>query len=149
NWTSTYDALFTISTDTFFNDGDERISFSTVITALADLTSLQFLRSLDPDPDVETYGIYHTQNGRGNGTQGLSEQDWVHSVGQQTGLTIGLYTDSSIAHNTGISSGWDLDPAFYLAGNNDGHGDYTIGLAFRSEERRVGKECRTRWSPYH
>jgi len=23
------------------------------------------------------------------------------------------------------------------------------GNAFRSEERRVGKECRSRWSPYH
>ena len=23
------------------------------------------------------------------------------------------------------------------------------GLKFRSEERRVGKECRSRWSPYH
>src|SRR5258706_3352012 len=22
-------------------------------------------------------------------------------------------------------------------------------LAYRSEERRVGKECRSRWSPYH
>ena len=22
-------------------------------------------------------------------------------------------------------------------------------LNFRSEERRVGKECRSRWSPYH
>ena len=22
-------------------------------------------------------------------------------------------------------------------------------LFFRSEERRVGKECRSRWSPYH
>ena len=22
-------------------------------------------------------------------------------------------------------------------------------LSFRSEERRVGKECRSRWSPYH
>ena len=28
---------------------------------------------------------------------------------------------------------------------------YLIGgvAAFRSEERRVGKECRSRWSPYH
>ena len=25
------------------------------------------------------------------------------------------------------------------------HADYTT----RSEERRVGKECRSRWSPYH
>jgi len=23
------------------------------------------------------------------------------------------------------------------------------GVATRSEERRVGKECRSRWSPYH
>ncbi|HAA89219.1 MAG TPA: hypothetical protein DCE07_01320 [Peptococcaceae bacterium] len=23
------------------------------------------------------------------------------------------------------------------------------GEVFRSEERRVGKECRSRWSPYH
>ena len=24
-----------------------------------------------------------------------------------------------------------------------------VGTAERSEERRVGKECRSRWSPYH
>src|SRR5258708_34830592 len=24
-----------------------------------------------------------------------------------------------------------------------------VGLEHRSEERRVGKECRSRWSPYH
>ena len=29
---------------------------------------------------------------------------------------------------------------------NFGHGDYVMT---RSEERRVGKECRSRWSPYH
>ena len=30
--------------------------------------------------------------------------------------------------------------------------DVIVGLearGFRSEERRVGKECRSRWSPYH
>src|SRR2546422_2670800 len=26
---------------------------------------------------------------------------------------------------------------------------YLTGYGFRSEERRVGKECRSRWSPYH
>ena len=30
----------------------------------------------------------------------------------------------------------------------DGEGFKQEG-AFRSEERRVGKECRSRWSPYH
>ena len=27
--------------------------------------------------------------------------------------------------------------------------DQTMAMAQRSEERRVGKECRSRWSPYH
>ena len=29
---------------------------------------------------------------------------------------------------------------------NDGR---TLTIGVRSEERRVGKECRSRWSPYH
>src|SRR3712207_6496460 len=29
----------------------------------------------------------------------------------------------------------------------DGHNEELVGE--RSEERRVGKECRSRWSPYH
>ena len=28
-------------------------------------------------------------------------------------------------------------------------GFYNIEFHVRSEERRVGKECRSRWSPYH
>ena len=32
----------------------------------------------------------------------------------------------------------------------DGNGYIDSGeIIFRSEERRVGKECRSRWSPYH
>ena len=27
--------------------------------------------------------------------------------------------------------------------------DGVVNQTFRSEERRVGKECRSRWSPYH
>ena len=30
-----------------------------------------------------------------------------------------------------------------------GISDYAQDQAERSEERRVGKECRSRWSPYH
>ena len=26
---------------------------------------------------------------------------------------------------------------------------YDVACTSRSEERRVGKECRSRWSPYH
>ena len=31
----------------------------------------------------------------------------------------------------------------------NGKGDYLSKFYTRSEERRVGKECRSRWSPYH
>ena len=30
-----------------------------------------------------------------------------------------------------------------------GVASYMYGRTTRSEERRVGKECRSRWSPYH
>src|ERR1044071_2994818 len=41
------------------------------------------------------------------------------------------------------------DPVKYAS--LDGYADdlVEIGEALRSEERRVGKECRSRWSPYH
>ena len=49
----------------------------------------------------------------------------------------------------------------YLTDHQSGHGEFVKGVwvsvksipgrafYFRSEERRVGKECRSRWSPYH
>ena len=33
--------------------------------------------------------------------------------------------------------------------NEDGAAHYVDSNGSRSEERRVGKECRSRWSPYH
>ena len=42
-----------------------------------------------------------------------------------------------------------------VAGPNKGNAEVAtldgkvVGAANRSEERRVGKECRSRWSPYH
>ena len=30
-----------------------------------------------------------------------------------------------------------------------GAGNNAVNRMIRSEERRVGKECRSRWSPYH
>ena len=38
---------------------------------------------------------------------------------------------------------------FYRILRKDGSFVIDIGGAWRSEERRVGKECRSRWSPYH
>src|SRR5574338_1413829 len=42
---------------------------------------------------------------------------------------------------------WQPTPVF-LPGESQGQGSL-VGCRLRSEERRVGKECRSRWSPYH
>ena len=39
--------------------------------------------------------------------------------------------------------------ATWAAGEWDRESAWTLRLEPRSEERRVGKECRSRWSPYH
>ena len=44
-------------------------------------------------------------------------------------------------------------PAGVALIDSPGHGERRLGDSseeeYRSEERRVGKECRSRWSPYH
>ena len=37
----------------------------------------------------------------------------------------------------------------YTKRGDKGETDLLGGCSTRSEERRVGKECRSRWSPYH
>ena len=46
------------------------------------------------------------------------------------------------------SLGTGLSGLFLLIGGLLG-ASALLGLYERSEERRVGKECRSRWSPYH
>src|SRR3712207_9267250 len=38
---------------------------------------------------------------------------------------------------------------YALFAGTEGEKGAAVQLARRSEERRVGKECRSRWSPYH
>jgi len=42
-----------------------------------------------------------------------------------------------------------LAAIYFAAGTLTRNAKVVYGLAARSEERRVGKECRSRWSPYH
>ena len=37
----------------------------------------------------------------------------------------------------------------YSDDSSESDSDYDGEYMVRSEERRVGKECRSRWSPYH
>ena len=60
-----------------------------------------------------------------------------------------LYSDHEIFLRELISNSVDATQKLKaLASMGDVKGD--LGdLTIRSEERRVGKECRSRWSPYH
>src|SRR5262245_41645007 len=53
----------------------------------------------------------------------------------------------------GPPSDWHVGPRRQYVITLSGRAELTVGggkkVAVRSEERRVGKECRSRWSPYH
>jgi hypothetical protein len=136
-WTGSYSSYFDIVIDTYFNNSDEFIMFSTTITATDDITNLMYLRTLDPDQDFNNYGNYDTNNDRGYGS--VPAEDWVYASGPSTDWTIGLFSDSAYTHNTGISNAWSTDPNDYLAGNDDGDGDYTIGIAFLLGDLNAGE----------
>src|SRR5256885_6521972 len=74
------------------------------------------------------------------------------------GYTLGLVADSQIAINPHLYSKMsfdtlrDLTPVSSVASNQfvlAVNASLPVGSFPRSEERRVGKECRSRWSPYH
>ena len=44
---------------------------------------------------------------------------------------------------------WEKFPDYAVFRRQDNAKWYAVILTVRSEERRVGKECRSRWSPYH
>ena len=48
-----------------------------------------------------------------------------------------------------VVDGMPIDNTNFGSANKDGGYDLGDGISSRSEERRVGKECRSRWSPYH
>ena len=57
-------------------------------------------------------------------------------------LSLGFFTACDMVSGEGEGA----DNAVYM-GNTNSSG--VISMVVRSEERRVGKECRSRWSPYH
>ena len=80
----------------------------------------------------------------------LTPTDAVSSVNSQTGVVVLGYADvgaepadATILKDADIGVNVQAYDATILV-------DADIGVSVqRSEERRVGKECRSRWSPYH
>jgi len=50
---------------------------------------------------------------------------------------------------TTLATDWDTDHSLALPAERTAWLMQKLGFKGRSEERRVGKECRSRWSPYH
>ena len=62
------------------------------------------------------------------------------------GLRLGMLSEGFDGSGLDVSD--TSDPAFPTSDVTGSGFDLDFGL-YRSEERRVGKECRSRWSPYH
>jgi hypothetical protein len=122
----------TYSLTTF--SGQSVIAITSVLTNItsADLTGVDFLRTLDPDPDVNAFGSYYTENA-------VLSNDQSCGTGISSGQTICIFSYDNISHRAGVSSSWTTDPAAYLAGLNDGNGDYAIGLAFALGDMTAGQ----------
>jgi autotransporter-associated beta strand protein len=125
SWSGTVDGVLTIEHVYGLNDDGRQLDITTTITALTDIEDVEFARWIDPDS-----GGAMSVNSRGNTTLGLPAGDWVNSVSESNGATLGLYSNSSVTHNTAISDVWSIDPADYLAGSGDTVGDHTIGIGF-------------------
>src|SRR3712207_9162554 len=64
------------------------------------------------------------------------------------GVPIGLGVDGSASNERGDLF-LEVKQALLVARARGGPAALGVRDALRSEERRVGKECRSRWSPYH
>ncbi len=131
-WTGTISGVLTVEHLYEFNDDQKNVSITTTLTALTDLTDVEFARWIDPDS-----GGASSINNRGNTAVGLDAEDWINSVSETNGATLGLYSDSAVAHNTGFTYSWSNDPADYIAGGFNGNGTTTqhtgddmIGIGF-------------------
>jgi len=137
SWTGKYSSggtdYFTITNEYYYDDDDQNITIKTTITALTDLTGVQFLRVIDPDPASTT----STLNARGNSS--LSASDLVSASKSANYLVIGLYSDSSTTHNTGVTRPWSTTISDYLSGTFYGDGDAAIGIAFDIDSLTSGE----------
>ena len=88
---------------------------------------------------------YHDENGTLTGF----EVDMANAIGEKMGYDVQF-----------VETEWDSITAALDAGNFDvvmnqvtitdeRKEKFDFSTPYRSEERRVGKECRSRWSPYH
>ena len=81
----------------------------------------------------------------------LSSKD-IESIHLDDEEIIQAIEESLAAQGEGKTS---IEPRVHINPNSEYNGHFNVLRGYikpkrsRSEERRVGKECRSRWSPYH
>lgn len=90
---------------------------------------IKYLRSTDPDVDSNGLAGSTSSTNNTRGTTKYAAEDLVLSQGPVSGRVIGLYSSSTVEHNTSVSQ-WTKDPDVALAGGNIGNGDKTIDIGF-------------------
>ena len=91
--------------------------------------------------------------------QSIKSNDRVvlaHAVAEPTSLVDAMVENKEAYENVTVSHMFSFGKGEYSLPENSKHFRYEGWLnspntrkLTRSEERRVGKECRSRWSPYH
>lgn len=115
--------LYTLTTV----NGKSTITITTTLQNNSGVTmnGIQFLRTLDPDPDFNTFGDFETNNT-------VVSNDSACAAGQSTNETVCISYSGPLTHKAGVSDtdDWDTNPADWLAGQNGGNGDFSIGMGF-------------------
>ena len=149
--------LFKENTDLKLTDGQPMVSSEKPVVIKAEGKRLAFTSAGDQNGTVSTV----QQNSKDN--LSITAKELVVKAGNKSGRSEGIHLQNGNkqnAYKTDItgdvtiqSKGKGYALGAYAAGNSslDIHGNMTIKGegGTRSEERRVGKECRSRWSPYH
>lgn len=132
-WTGEIGGRLRIEQQTFFDDDSEYIMFIMKVTAISALYDVHYGRFIDPDPDVNGGGSNLTTNTRGNVAASLPVADIVSAEGSATGLTVGLYSQSAMPHNTAIRGDWSSNALAYSLGLSDpnNNADSVIGVGIQ------------------
>ena len=73
----------------------------------------------------------------------------LHAIAEaQKAGGIAAFIDAEHAFDRSYAAKLGIDLENLIVSQPD-NGEQALEIAERSEERRVGKECRSRWSPYH
>lgn len=133
-WTNTTHTDFNILHDYRFNNNQQFVDISTVVTAKTDMTGIYFGRFTDPDARAAAGDSSATDNVVGYGA--IPTTNVVFSEALASRYALGLYSaDTNV--NAAVSAGWSTDPTVYYTGGtsygsgvNFGSGDHTIGMGW-------------------